>query len=591
MSAKHRWGWAVGGLLVALAGSLCVATGVAAQSGSGSATLVLRGGHVVDPADGGTATALAIRDSVIVAIGTDAEVGRYVGPGTRTVDLHGLTVLPGLSDHHVHLSGIGYALLNRNPGTRTAMDVSGLQPSRIAERIRERAAQIPPGTWILGRGWQQLAWGADTLPKHPILTEAAPRNPVFLGDSDAHNGWVNQAALRLAGIDADTPDPPGGRILRYPDGEPTGVLLERAVELALREVPPQPDSMVRAAFRTATDTLAARGMTDVYDATFLGPTGIANLSMDFGRYLRLLIAEDRKRPLAVRVRVMIPEPSAFADSLLADPDPFRHPSPHVRVTNIKLFSDGVFARRSANLTHPYPVSDPDSTTFGIPRMTTSEIYQYALRALDAGFDIATHAIGDAAVRRVLDVYEAVRRARPEVDPRRLRIEHFSYSLPADDRRAADLGIVLGIQPNFITPFYERYIGKERGRKILPLQTLEELGVHMAGSTDSYSLPRGIWPAYADAVTRASRDGTVWHPEERLSRSDALRMFTTLYLPGGAEPREGRLEAGRAADLVIASGNPLTLPDSALTHVRTRATMLAGRIAFTDGTIRGLPPSD
>lgn len=580
-------------ILVAVAILLFVPDLGAQVRGAGGAdtppTLILHGGTIVTGGSGGgSPTALAVLDGRVVLVGSDQAVMARRGSNTRMVDLRGGVVVPSFKDHHVHVSGAGFALLNQVPETRTALDVRGRDPQEIGEMIRERATKLPPGEWILGRGWNHLGWGTDTLPKHDILTLAAPGHPVFLGDSDAHVGWVNLEALRRAGIDANTPDPAGGLIFRYPNGRPTGVLTERAADLVIRLIPPPSDEAIQEAFTAGANAFAAWGITEVYDATFIGPDGVANHTLDFGRYLRLLAAADRREPLPIRINVMIMSPSPFADTLLADPAPFRSLSPNVGVTHIKIFADGAFARRGAYLTHPYPVEDPDTIIFGVPRMTPEEIYSLVTRAIDVGLDVGTHAIGDAAVRRVLDVYEAVLRDRPNLEPRRLRIEHFSYGLPGDYERAARLGIVLVIQPNFISPFYERWIGEERGAQILALRDHLDAGTELAGSTDSYRVPQGIWGPFTSGVTRGGGSSRgPWHPEQNLTREEALELFTRYYPPGGGPPRLGRIEAGEVADIVVLSADPRSIAVERIRDIEVHATLRRGAVTYTDGSISGL----
>ena len=414
-----------------------------------AASHIFTGGPILTLTDPPRVEAMAIGGGRILAAGSAREVAAYRGAETVDVDLGGRALAPAFVDHHVHLFNLGLALLYAERPSSTFIDLGGLDsPQRIAAAVGERAASLAPATWILGQGWSQGAWGGVALPDQAPLSAATPRNPVFLTRVDGHAGWANAAALRQAAIDRTTPDPAGGAIARRADGEPTGVLLERANEILRPFIPEPTDAEVRRAFRLATEALAAQGVVEAFDAGVLGVPGVVDLTLDLGRYARLLAEEDMARPLPLRVHLMIPAPSAFAAAIVAAPESYRRLSPRVGVTHLKLFVDGALGSRGALLSHPYA---DDPATYGVERMTTAEIGAEASAALDAGLDVATHAIGDVAVERALDVYAQLLHQRPELDPRRLRIEHFSYAAEPDFARAAELGIVLAVNPDFVAP--------------------------------------------------------------------------------------------------------------------------------------------
>lgn len=366
-------------------------------------TTVLVGGKVLSTPP---AEAVALRDGKILALGSCEEVLAKAGPGAKVVELGGRAVLPGFTDHHLHLLNIGYALLNQKRNEELFLNLSSARSlEEIGARITARAAQQPPGSWILGTGWSQSNWGTQTLPTHEVLTKAVPKHPVYLVRVDAHSAWVNASALAAASITRDTPDPLGGLIRRLADGSPSGVLLERANEAVLAQIPGPSDDDVREAFRLGAQALAERGFTEVFDAGFLSFPSIVAMNGPF-EYLYELVRElDAAEPLPLRVNLMVPAPSALAEKVLQRPQDFVA-SPRLRVTHIKLFADGAFGSRGAALREPY--SD-DPKTKGLFRMSQKEIEDYTRRALAAGLDVATHAIGDAAVARVLDAYEAVLR--------------------------------------------------------------------------------------------------------------------------------------------------------------------------------------
>ncbi len=535
-------------------------------------------------------TALAIRDGRIVAIGNESGIAALGSEGTRVIDLQGHTVMPSFKDHHVHLVNVGFAVLNRQRNQGLFLDLSAAHSlDEVARRVAERAATQPKGSWILGTGWSQIAWGAQKLPTHHILTKAAPDHPVFLVRVDGHCAWVNALALEEAGISKNTVDPHGGRILRLEDGSPSGILLERAVEPAIEKIPEPSDEVITEAFRAGARALAAQGITEIYDAGFLSFPGIVAMNVGLERYYDLLRRLDAAEPLPLRVNLMVPAPTTLAVAVLRHPERYR-PSPRLRVTHIKLFADGALGSRGAALSRLY---EDDPSTHGVFRMTTEELQNEAKRALEAGLDVATHAIGDAAVARVLQVYGGILEADSSVTPRRLRIEHFSVAAPQDIRRAAHLAVLLSIQPGFVWPgddgltMEDSRMGKENTAGAYAWATLFGMGAVTCGSSDDFTVPGPpLWNFYA-AVTRMNPDGKPphgWHPDEQLSRNAALRLFTDLILPGG-EYAPGQLRDDAPADLVILSADPLTAPESEIMKIKVNTTIREGQTTFSDGSFR------
>jgi predicted amidohydrolase YtcJ len=309
------------------------------------------------------------------------------------------------------------------------------------------------------------------------------------------------------------------------------------------------------------------------------------MGCDFGRYLDLLRALDEVDPLPIRVNLMVPAPSPFVDELTSNPSSYEVISPRLRVTHVKLYADGAFGSRGAALSHPF---DDDPSARGVLRMSLDEILFQTRRAIEAGLDIATHAIGDEAVGQVLDAYENVLDDMPDIAPRRFRIEHFGYASEGDIERAARLGILLVTQPNFIFPddagvtMEQHRLGAESCRRVYPWRTLSTLGAPLAGSSDYFNEPGPtLWDFYS-AATRKNPDGdpeSGWQPQERLSREDSLRLVTTLFPPNGAEPIGGRLVVGEPADLTILSANPLTVDEEQILDTRVIATIRAGEFTY------------
>jgi predicted amidohydrolase YtcJ len=537
--------------------------------------------------------AIAIGNGRILAMGSMHDVERTRGPQTKIIDLAGKTLMPGLKDHHVHLLNIGLTLLNHQRHEALFLDLTATRSEEeVARRVAERAAHLPKGRWILGTGWNQGAWGSNALPTRKLLDRAAPHNPVYLIRVDGHCGWANEAALLAAGITKNTPDPPGGKIGRLPDGSTSGILLERANEAVLGKVPRPSNEEITEAFRLATHALAAHGITTVYDAGFLAYPGVVGLNVPLQPYLAQLRALDERDPLPIHVNLMIPAPSSLADYVLDHPAA-RRISPRLRITDIKLFADGALGSRGATLSHPYA---DDPSTRGALRMTEPEMKALVLRALAAGLGVATHAIGDRAIHHALNVYQSVLKTHPGIAPGRLRIEHFSYAQPSDFQRAARLGILLVIQPGFVYPdakgheMEDSRVGLKNSARVYAWARMARLGARLAGSSDDFSYPSvPLWNYYA-AVTRknpAGQPAQGWHPRQRLPRLTALKLFTRLYPPDGGAPSSGELNVGGAANLAILSADPLTVPESKMLATRVDATLLDGRVTFTDGALPNL----
>lgn len=549
-------------------------------------TDIYTGGDIVtlDP-DNPSAEAVAVGGGVVVAVGGRNEVLAQ-HPDAEEVDLAGGCLFPSFTDHHLHLTAIGLALLNKEEDERLFIDLAGAASAEaIVERVAERAAHLPHGNWILGMGWNQHDWGTPVLPDHGALSRAVPDHPVFLVRIDAHSAWVNQAALDIAGFSADTPDPHGGRILRHADGSPQGMLLERAVEPMLEHVPATTGGEQRAALKLAAHAMAARGVTEVFDAGFMAPPAIVSMGVDLEGTLELLIEADAEEPLPIDVSLMVPSPSSLADSIVADPDAYQALSERIRVTHIKLYADGAFGSRGAALTHPYA---DDRSTSGFMRMSDEELEHETRRAIDAGLGISTHAIGDDAVHRVLRAYCKVADEIGDVDPGRFRIEHFAYSSLEDQRQAATRGFLLVAQPNFIDPDNEGRtmedgrLGPENGDRVYPWKSLHDAGANLALSSDYYLAPGPPLLDVYTAHTRANRTGNPaggWQPQERLAREESLRLATASHRGAGGSPVAGVIRVGKPADLVVLSANPLTVEGSRLLDIEVRTTLRRGCAVF------------
>ncbi len=450
-------------------------------------------------------------------------------------------------DHHVHVFNVGWWLLMEERRPAGFVDAGRATSEReVVDRTAAEAARVGRD-WVTGAGWNQEAWGTSVLPTLDSLSARVPRNPVALARTDGHSLWVNRAAIAAAGGDA----------------RPEGVLLERDVEPIVARIPVPADSDIVAAWRVGAAMMASRGVRRVYDAGVLALPGVVALNADFARFVRLLAEADRELPLPIEINLMIPAPSAFAESVLVLTPAARRLSPNVRVTHIKLYSDGALGSRGAALSHPY-ADDPH--TEGILRMDAAEIGQWTRRALDAGLDVATHAIGDRAVRAVLDAYEAVRIERPDIEPGRLRIEHFSYADEADFERAVRLGVALSVQSAFNSArgtsptFGEQRVGAANAERVYAWERLERLGALLVEGSDAFADPGPALAGFHAALTGINAIGERGDTPE--VRQRALRLQQAWLAPGGAiEP------PGPSGGRVRLSADPLRAPLDSLLAIR------------------------
>ncbi len=530
------------------------------------------------------ADALAVADGRIIALGTREELRKLCDSSTREVNLAGRVLLPSLKDHHLHLQAVGFSLLNMKRGGKLFLDLSTARSEmEMVERVVARAAATPTGSWIVGSAWNENYWDGMRMPTHHALSEALPNHPAFLVRVDSHSALVNSAAMRLAGITRDTPDPYGGEIRRMPDGSPSGMLIERAVELVLDHMPIPADDIVREATLLAARSLASRGYTEIYDAGIMHFPGLVAMNSPMERWLGILREVDESDVLPINVNIMVAWPSAVAEDVLSGAVN-RQMSQHVRYTHLKLYADGAFGSRGALMSEPYS-DDPGNT--GISRMTEEEMFEQSKRAIAVGLDVAIHAIGDVAVTRVLNVYERLLKDDKSIAPRRLRLEHFSVATAADIKRAARLGILIVAQPGFVWPMpngrcMEDYrLGAERVKRAYVWRTLLDLGAQIAGSSDDYGAPpHALWNYYA-AVTRKNPEGVPregWQAQECITRAESLRLFTR-WAGAGGEWYGGKLVPGAPADLVVLSANPPTVADNAILDIEVHATLREGSSVF------------
>lgn len=495
--------------------------------------------------------AILIRGNRIHYVGEESEA-RALGPDARVVDLSGRTILPGLIDAHAHIAGLGLAL--------DSVSLVGAESEQaMLERLRERHRELPAGEWLVGRGWDQNEWAVQEFPDATELDRIVGERPVWLERIDGHAALVSSAALRLAGIDADTPDPDGGRIIRDPSGAPTGVFIDKAMDLVARAIPPASRERQKERLANAAREIVANGLTAVHDA------GTDQLTID------LLLELAREGQLPLRVFSMLSDDAALLDHWFSR-GPLIDPDGLLQVRSVKLYADGALGSRGAALLAPY-ADDPHNS--GLTLTSEEHVREVAARARKAGFQVGTHAIGDAAVAMALDAYEKAGVQKED----RFRIEHLQVATPADLVRTARNGIIASMQPTHATSdmnWAEERVGSERIRGAYAWKTLAEQGAVLAFGSDFPVEEVNPMLGIRSATLRQDLDGMPpggWQPQERLSLSRAIDGFTSgAAYASYSEEIQGRISPGFLADLTVVEGEPSDLtavPDIVMTLVDGR----------------------
>ena len=507
------------------------------------------------------AAALAIRDGVILAAGESQQVVSNFSENTQFTDLSGKTILPGLTDAHFHLMHYAFALQKVDCETSTRQE--------CLERVARRAQAAQPGAWILGHGWNQNSW-PEGFGSAADLDQIAPKNPVYLTAKSLHAGWANSAALKLAGLNANTLDPQGGQLGRTASGDLNGILYETAMYMVEKAIPETTAEAVTQAIQAALPTLWQVGLTGIHD--FDGPRCFAALQTLQSRG-QLGLRVIKNIPLAnLDQAVGLGLRSGFGNDFL-------------RIGSIKAFADGALGPRTAAMLQGYE-TNPDNR--GMLMMDGEEFFEHGRKAMENGLSMTVHAIGDRANHEMLDGYKQLRAYEEQINPGsrlRHRIEHVQVLHPDDLNRLADLDIIASMQPIHATSdmlMANEHWG-ERTAHAYAWRELLNSGVHLAfGSDAPVESPNPFWGLHA-AVTRQRQDDTPkggWHPEQRLSLYEALEGFTTgAAYAGGVESRLGRLTAGYAADLIVLDKNPFSCPAEEIAGLKPSRTMLNGEWVY------------
>ncbi len=520
------------------------------------------------------ATALAVKGDRLVYVGDESGVKDWIGPNTKVVDLDGKTVIPGLVEGHMHVAGLGSSLM--------VLDCFWKPKEVILELVQKAAEKAEPGQWIQGRGWMNTVWEDGEYPTKEELDAVAPDHPVFLIRACGHMGWANSKALELAGITASTPNPQGGEYLKNDKGELSGCITDTAMAPIKALIPPLTIEEQREGLLKAQEQLFSYGLTSAMDAG----NSVAVYEDVFG-YLY------KNGQLKLRVYGLIAHTSAAdetAEYLKTHPiDPETYTplyNNHLSLRAVKMFADGSLGARSAALLEPY--SDRNDHT-GDYRYTQEQLESVVKVAYDAGYQVATHGIGDGAVHQVLNAYEAVMKANPRED-HRLRVEHYQILSPEDIDRTLKLGIIPSMQTTHATSdmlIAEDRIGPERIKGAYAWRTILDKGGIIANGSDApVELVNPYHGLYA-AVTRRDRLGAPeggWHIEEAMTREEALRSFTNW--PAYAEFNEeikGSLEVGKLADFAVIDRDYMTCPEEDIKDIQVLLTVSGGEVVYEKDT--------
>ncbi len=524
------------------------------------------------------AEAIAIRGDRIVFVGSDEDAEAYTGEETQVVDLAGRLTIPGFIEGHAHFMALGVARLQLD-----LMDTRSY--SDLIERVASAVAEAEPGDWIVGRGWHQSKWEPPPEPSvrgfqtHSALSAVSPDNPVLLRHASGHASFANARAMELAGITADTPDPPGGEIIRDADGNPTGIFVETASSLVSAPYVASRAAMSKEeihsenlrALQLAASEALSKGITTFQDAGADSET--------LALYREAIDAGDLDLRLWVMISATVPD----LESVMQAERVVGYGDDRLTVRAVKAYADGALGSRGAWLMEPYS-DDPGNSGFNT--VPLAEIERVTRLALRNDYQVCTHAIGDRANHEILDLYEAAFAAAPEAsEDIRFRIEHAQILDPADVPRFAELGVVAamqGIHAISDGPWTPDRLGEERTReRAFQFRALIDSGATVMNGTDAPVEDVDPIPSYFGSVVGRMNNGEVLNPDQLMTRMEGLRAYTINSAYGAHEEGiKGSLTVGKLADIVVLSRDILAVPADEILDARVDLTIVGGKIAYT-----------
>ncbi len=516
------------------------------------ADLVLVDGNVLTMGSSQpSAEAVAVKKDRIVKVGTNEEINSWIGKNTKVIDLQGRTVVPGLTDSHIHVGDFGKFLMWVD-----LKDVDSVE--EMQQRIRERAQKISEGRWIVGSGWDQARFAEKRYPNRQDLDEASPDNPVILYHQCGRVCAINSKALELAGVTKETESPSGGKIEKDAEtGEPTGILREKATDLVWKTIPEPSEEEVSEGASLACKKIVEAGVTSIHWIV----TSSTEISV-----IQRLRAENK---LPLRVYTIIPA------NLLDQINSSGSGDNKDRNLGVKVFVDGSLAARTAALCEPYS-DDPRSK--GQLQYSQQELDALVAKVHKANFRLVMHAMGDQAIDMALTAIEKALMEAQRKD-HRYRLEHASVLNSKLIRRIKELGMLVSVQPKCVISEFSVWsaverLGSERARWLYPLKTLIKEGIRVVGGSDCPMEPLSPLQGVQAAVTRQ------FFPEERITVVEALRMYTVNAAYAFFEETvKGSIEEGKLADLTVFSGDPTAVPPSKIGDIKVKMTIVGGKVVY------------
>ncbi len=514
------------------------------------------------------AEAIAVVGDRIVAVGSNGDVDDWRGPRTRVVDAQGKLLLPGFNDAHVHFVSGGRqldAIQLNDAGT----------PQEFARRIGERAKLTPKGEWIVGGNWDETKWSPANMPTKELIDRLTPDTPVFVNRYDGHMGLANSVALRIAGISAKTPDPPGGTIVRDAQGNPTGALKDAATAYIDRVIPPLTHDQRLAMVKRALAYAASVGVTSAQHM-------VASYE-DIAVYAELLQRSE------LTTRIYAAPSIIYVDDLAKLGVGHAFGGPYLRIGGLKAFADGSLGSGTAYFYEPFLNQGNNRGLLSDEMHPISLMRDRYLKADTAGLQLCTHAIGDEGISTILDLYAGLVEAHGEAD-RRLRIEHAQHMAAKDFDRFAQLHVIASVQPYHAIDdgrFAESHIGHERASRTYAFRTFLDHGVRLAFGTDWEVAPLDPLLTVYAAVTRATLDGknpNGWFPEQKLSVAEAIEAYTIGSAYAEFQEKEkGSITPGKLADMVLLSEDIFSIPPEKIREARVLKTFVGGKLVFDSRT--------
>jgi predicted amidohydrolase YtcJ len=560
-----------------LAGLAMLAGACAPRVSVEPADLVMNNGKIVTVDEARPeAQAIAVRGDRIVAVGSEEEVRPHIGPETRVINLGGKLAIPGFIESHAHFTSIGRARMTLN-----LMDAESWD--EIVAMVAEAVKSAQPGEWIVGRGWHQEKWSSTPTPNvggfpvHDLLSRVSPNNPVHLTHASGHASFANAKAMELAGVTRATKNPPGGEVLKDARGNPIGAFTETASGLINRvmarsragRTPEEIEADARKEIELADREVLSKGITTLHDA-----------GTSFSTAKRFIQMAEEGR-LGVRLYVMLSESNDVLARRLPEYKVIGAAGNRVTVRSIKRLIDGALGPRGAWLLEPYrDMSD----TAGLNTEPVEEIAETARLAIENGFQLAVHAIGDRANRETLDIYEAAFAAHPDKKDLRWRIEHAQHLSVTDIPRFGKLGVIAAMQGIHCTsdaPYVLARLGRERAETgAYVWQKLMKTGAVVSNGTDAPVEDVDALASYYATVSRRLKDGSVFFSDERMSRMEALRSYTINGAYSAFEEElKGTLTPGKLADIVVLSQDILTVPEDEIPATQVLYTIVGGKVLY------------